>query len=116
MRQHEVIEDLLKTHTHFRPNVTRFAANGAFVFLDFFTRRLLSGPPSAYRPVEKKGIIVVVSILSIADSHDLEDQSLVAVVRNAKAVTQITVSLYLTWPAPEQRKRVYKISNYSPET
>lgn len=93
-----MIEDLLKTHTHFRPNVTRFAANGAFVFLDFFTRRLLSGPPSAYRPV------VVVSILPIADSHDLEDRSFVAVIQDAKAVTQITVSLYLTWPAPKQRQ------------
>jgi hypothetical protein len=44
----------------------------------------------------------------IADSHDLEDRSLVAVVRNAKAVTQITVSRSLTWPDHEPRLRIFK--------
>ena len=39
----------------------------------------------------------------IADSHDFEDRSLVVVVRNAKAVTQIAVSFSWTWPTLEQR-------------
>ena len=40
----------------------------------------------------------------IADSYDFEDRSLVVVVRNAKAVTQIAVSFSWTWPTLEQRK------------
>jgi hypothetical protein len=52
----------------------------------------------------------------IAGSHDFEDRSLVVMVRNARAVTQIAVSFSLTWPTLEQRERVYKSSNCSPET
>jgi hypothetical protein len=43
-------------------------------------------------------------LVPIADSHDLEDRSFVAVIQDAKAVTQITVSFSLTWPALGQRK------------
>jgi hypothetical protein len=55
-----------------------------------------------FNPSQKP--LVAFGIVPIADSHDLEDRSLVAVVRNAKAVTKITVSLSLTWLALEQRK------------
>jgi hypothetical protein len=51
---------------------------------------------------------MAVANVPIADSHDLEDRSLVAVVRNAKAVTQITVSRSLTWPDHEPRLRIFK--------
>jgi len=43
-------------------------------------------------------------IVPIADSHELKDRSFVAVIQDAKAVTQVTVSFSLTWPALEQRE------------
>jgi hypothetical protein len=49
----------------------------------------------------------------IADSHDFEDRSLVVVVRNAKAVTQIAVSFSWTWPTLEQRNRSVTASQES---
>ena len=48
-----------------------------------------------------------------ADSHDLKDQPFAAEVREAKAVTQITDSLSLTWPTPVQRKRVLTTGSYT---
>ncbi|EKD99116.1 MAG: hypothetical protein ACD_23C00120G0002 [uncultured bacterium] len=60
--------------------------------------------------------LVKFGIVPIADSHDLEDRSFIAVVQDAEAVTQITVSFSLNWPALEQRERVYRNSNCQSNT
>lgn len=51
-------------------------------------------------------LVIDVSV-PIADGHDLEDRSFVAIVQDVKGVAQITVSLSLTWSALEQREPTF---------
>lgn len=64
-----------------------------------------SFPALQFKPSQKP--FVAFGIVPIADSHDLEDRSFIAVVQDAEAVTQITVSFSLNWPALEQRKKSF---------
>lgn len=51
-------------------------------------------------------------IVPIADKHDLKDRSFVALILGTKAVTQITTSFSLTWPALEQRERLFATGSF----
>lgn len=46
--------------------------------------------------------------MPLADSHDLKDRSFDALILDTKAVTQITDSFSLTWPALEQPERKFR--------